>query len=131
MKLPIMLNGLVWVEFGSSDSDPYMRLVWGITGARDCSSEDVAFVLYTEPESSLRADQLRTIAHGDSGFSVTRDPGRSGLLDCTYVSGDKRESFEKLVAVPTPRTSGPRSLYDLHDQSRIGLPDEIARPPGR
>jgi hypothetical protein len=33
-ELPIFLGGMTWVDFRSSDPDPFESLVWGITGKR-------------------------------------------------------------------------------------------------
>jgi hypothetical protein len=33
-RLPVFLNGMVWVDFRSSDPDPLTQLIWGITGER-------------------------------------------------------------------------------------------------
>ena len=47
------------------------------------------------------------------------------------LGGDERESFAQVVAVPTPRTGGPRSMQDmhvLHILSRVTLLDAIALP---
>ena len=32
--LPVFLDQMTWVDFRSPDSDPLVRLIWGITGER-------------------------------------------------------------------------------------------------
>ena len=35
LKLPLILEGMTWVDFRKQEPDPMKQLIWGITGKRE------------------------------------------------------------------------------------------------